>query len=89
MEAFDVWAYKGSDETTDAYAYLRGTNRKADALLAKVDALTAINSKLVDTVAKLAADVGDLDPTTIVTELRQAIESVEVRLDVPDDTTAG
>jgi hypothetical protein len=84
MEAFDVWAYKGTDETTDAYAYLRGTNRKADTVLAKLDALTAVNVKLVDTVATLAAGIGDLDPAAIVAELREAIESVEVRLDVPD-----
>jgi hypothetical protein len=84
MEAFDVWAYKGTDETTDAYAYLRGTNRKADTVLAKLDALTAVNVKLVDTVATLAAGIGDLDPAAIVAELREAIETVEVRLDVPD-----
>lgn len=84
MEPFDVWAYKGTDETTDAYAYLRGTNRKVDTLLAKLDALTAVNVKLVDAVAALAADVGDLDPAAIVAELTSAIESVEVRLDVPD-----
>jgi hypothetical protein len=45
-----------------------------------------VNAQLVETVAKLAADVGDLDPAAIVTELREAIESVEVRLDVPDTT---
>ena len=53
-------------------------------LTAQLDALTTVNTKLVDTVAKLAADLGDLDPAAIVTELRQAIESVEVRLDVPE-----
>ena len=54
-------------------------------LAAQLDALTTVNRQLVDTVAKLAADLGDLDPAAIVTELRQAIESVEVRLDVPDE----
>jgi len=53
-------------------------------LTAQLDALTTVNRQLVDTVAKLAADLGDLDPAAIVTELRQAIESVEVRLDVPE-----
>jgi hypothetical protein len=30
------------------------------------------------------ANVGDLDPAAIVTELRDALESITVRLDVPD-----
>ena len=34
------WAYKGKDETRDAYAYLRGTNADVKALTAKVAALT-------------------------------------------------
>jgi hypothetical protein len=88
VSAFDVWAYKGTGETADAYAYLRTTARNVAGLTSKVDALTAVNANLVDAVAKLAADLGDLDPTTIVTELRQAIESVEVRLDVPDTPPA-
>ena len=82
VSAYDVWAYKGTGETADAYAYLRTTARNVASLTAKVDALTSVNTKLVDTVAKLAADVGDLDPAAIVAELTQAIESVEVRLDV-------
>jgi hypothetical protein len=85
VSAFDVWAYKGTGETADAYAYLRTTARNVAILTAKIDALTSVNTKLVDAVAKLAADLGDLDPAAIVTELRQAIESVEVRLDVPDE----
>lgn len=86
MDPFDVWAYKGSGESTDAYAYLRGTSRNLATLTAKVDALTAVNVKLVDTVAQLVAGIGDLDPAAIVTELRESIESIEVRLDVPDPT---
>lgn len=48
----------------------------------KLAALQAANTKLVDAVAVLAANVGDLDPTAIVTELRDAIESLTVHLDV-------
>jgi hypothetical protein len=77
------WDYKGK-EKYDAYAFLVGTNRKADQMLAEIRALRDVNGRLVDTVAKLAAGLGDLDPAAIVTELREAIESVEVRLDVPD-----
>lgn len=38
--------------------------------------------KLVQAVATLAASVGELDPAAIVTELRDAIEGITVRLDV-------
>lgn len=48
---------------------------------AKLAALQATNDKLVDAVAKLAADVGDLDPAAIITELKAGIENVTVRLD--------
>lgn len=51
---------------------------------AKVTALAEVNTKLVDTVAQLAAGLGDLDPAAIVAELRQSIESVTVHLDVPE-----
>jgi hypothetical protein len=54
---------------------------KANAALA---AQSEANSKLVETVAALVANVGDLDPAAIVTELRDALESITVRLDVPD-----
>lgn len=84
------WQYDGSGKT-DAWALLNSAQAQSTAavkaigtLSAKVDALTSVNSKLVQTVATLAADLGDLDPTSIVAELRQAIESIDVRLDVPD-----
>lgn len=51
---------------------------------AKLDALAKTNAALVDTVAKLAAGLGDLDPAAIVTELKAAIESIDIHLDVPD-----
>jgi hypothetical protein len=86
------WQYYGAKyPDRDAYSFLTNTDANAAksvaglvTLAGKVDALTAVNTKLVDTVAKLAAGIGDLDPAAIVTELREAIESVEVRLDVPD-----
>lgn len=50
----------------------------------KLDALAAANTELVKAVATLAANIGDLDPTAIVTELKDSLESITVRLDVPD-----
>jgi hypothetical protein len=49
---------------------------------AKVAALTEVNTKLVDTVAQLAAGIGDIDPASIVAELKSAIESIDVHLSV-------
>lgn len=53
---------------------------------AKVAALTEANNKLIDTVAQLAAGLGDLDPAAIVTELRAAIEAIDVHIttDLPE-----
>lgn len=51
---------------------------------ARVAALAEANSKLVDAVALLAANVGDLDPAAIVTELKAAIENITIHLDVPE-----
>lgn len=63
-------------------SYLKDTNKRVRGLEKQLAALTAANSKLVDTVARLAAAQADLDPAAIVTELRDAIESLTVRLDV-------
>jgi len=49
---------------------------------ARVAALTEVNTKLVETVAALAANVGDIDPASIVAELKAAIESIDVHLSV-------
>lgn len=49
---------------------------------ARVAALTEANSKLVDAVATLAANIGDIDPATIVAELKSAIESIDIHLSV-------
>lgn len=67
-----------------AASLLVDQGKRLRSLDAKVAALTEVNAKLAGTVAQLAANVGDLDPAAIVAELRTAIESVEVRLDVTD-----
>lgn len=56
--------------------------KRLDKANAALTAQSAVNARLVETVATLAAGVGDLDPAAIVTELRDAIESLTVRLDV-------
>jgi GH25 family lysozyme M1 (1,4-beta-N-acetylmuramidase) len=73
-----------TNPTWQAQSYLKDTNARVRALQASVTTLTAANSKLVDTVAKLAAEQADLDPAAIVAELKQAIESVTIHLDVPE-----
>jgi hypothetical protein len=65
------------------YAHARKAAENSTAILTKLDALTAVNSELVKTVATLAAGIGDLDPAAIVTELKTAIESINIHLDVP------
>lgn len=40
--------------------------------------------ELVKAVATLAANIGGIDPAAIVAELRAAIESIDIHLDVPD-----
>lgn len=49
---------------------------------ARVATLAATNAELVKAVATLAAGLGDLDADRIVAELKAAIESIDVRLDV-------
>lgn len=49
---------------------------------ARVATLAATNAELVKAVALLAAGLGDLDADRIVAELKAAIESIDVRLDV-------
>lgn len=58
------------------------TGKRLRDLQKSLSALQAANTKLVDTVALLASNVAGLDPTAIVTELRDAIESLTVHLDV-------
>lgn len=65
MDPVDVWAYKGKDETRDAYWYQRDTNTLARqarddvrALAARVDALetTGLTPEQADHLAELVAD---------------------------------
>lgn len=62
--------------------------RVAAAVAAKLQPIEAAQNatidKLVGAVATLAANVGGLDPAAIVAELKQAIESITIHLDVPD-----
>jgi GH25 family lysozyme M1 (1,4-beta-N-acetylmuramidase) len=68
------------------YGFLqdRTTQALVKQLAAKVDAQGQTIDQLVKTVATLASNVGGLDPATIVAELKQAIESIHVSLDVTD-----
>lgn len=66
------------------YAHARRASDNTTAILAQLGAQKATIDELVKAVATLAAGVGDLDPAAIVTELKQAIESIDIRLDVPD-----
>jgi hypothetical protein len=65
-------------------AVARRTDQNVTALRTQVSGLQTANDRLAQAVAALAAGVGDLDPAAIVTELRTALESITVRLDVPD-----
>ena len=62
--------------------------RVATAVVAKLQPIEAAQNatidKLVGAVATLAANVGGLDRAAIVAELKQAIESITIHLDVPD-----
>ncbi|MFF3324980.1 hypothetical protein [Streptomyces sp. NPDC002889] len=69
-------------------SYTKDTNARVRAVEKRLDVMATVNKQLVDTVAKLAADVGDLDPAAIVAELTAAIESVDIRLDVADTSTS-
>lgn len=78
-------------------SYLRGTyllDRTTQTLVktlaAKVDAQGQVVDKLVQAVAALTANVGDLDPQTFAEELRQEIANIEVNVEVtpPDAPTA-
>ncbi|WP_060905303.1 hypothetical protein [Streptomyces scabiei] len=73
----------GNDAWTAA-SLLVDQGKRLRSLQADLKALSTVNGELVKAVATLAANVSDLDPTAIVAELRASIESVTVRLDVPD-----
>lgn len=76
VSAFDVWAYKGTGETADAYAYLRTTARNVAALKASVAGLTAA-------VQSLASQLGnDVDTAAVVAAVQQAIRDAVIQVDV-------
>ncbi len=56
LTPYELWAYKGRGETRDAYAYLRSTEAKVDALADKVTSLEQ-RPLTDDQVAKIAAAV--------------------------------
>lgn len=73
----------GNDYWTAA-SLMVDQGKRLRALQKEVGVLAAANAKLVDAVAVLAAGLGELDPAAIITELKAAIESIDIRLDVPD-----
>lgn len=48
VSAYELWAYKGTGEKRDAYAYLRGTDAAVKSLTAQVAALSATLGKLAE-----------------------------------------
>lgn len=68
------------------YGYLQGRDANASVrtLAAKLDTQSQTIDKLVGAVATLSASVGDLDPQTVVAELKAAIKSIDIRLDIPE-----
>ena len=66
-----------TNPTWQPQSYVKDTNARVRSLEKQLTALTKTNSALVDTVG-----IGDLDPAAIVNELKAAIESIHVNLDV-------
>jgi hypothetical protein len=60
------------------------TNNVVRSMKGTVETQAATIDQLVKAVATLAAGLGDLDPAAIVAELTAAIESIDIRFDVPD-----
>lgn len=73
-----------TNPTWQPQSYLKDTNTRVRSLEKQLAALTKTNSALVDTVAKLASGIGTIDPAAIVAELKTAIESIDVHLDVAE-----
>jgi len=77
-----------SDYATNKFwtlqTHVQDQTAKGRATLALATAQKATIDELVKAVATLASNVGGLDPAAIVTELKQAIESINIHLDVPD-----
>ncbi len=70
------WQYKGKDEESDAYAYLRGTNASVKALTTQIAAQTAAISKLVQLVGS------GVNTQQVVDAVEKAIAEAVVRVDV-------
>jgi hypothetical protein len=64
------------------------TRTYGKAILAKLDALQAANSELVKTVAALAANPDVIDVDALVARIEGAIESIDVKLEVPEGEPA-
>jgi hypothetical protein len=81
---FELWAYKGTGQTADAYAYLLNTNSRVAALATQVAGLSAA-------VAAIAAKLGDdVDTAEVVAAVKAAIAAAVVKVDVTvDDLTPG
>lgn len=72
-----------TNPTWQPQSYLKDTNSRVRTLEKTLAALSATNTKLVEAVGTLAANVGDLDPAAVVAELRAELENITIRLDVP------
>ncbi|MFK8850516.1 peptidoglycan recognition family protein [Streptomyces sp. Ac-502] len=70
------WQYRGKDETTDAYAYLRGTNASVKALTMQIAAQTAAISKLAQLVGS------GVNTQQVVDAVEKAIAEAVVKVDV-------
>jgi hypothetical protein len=81
---FELWAYKGTGQTADAYAYLLDSNRRLINLATQVAGLSAA-------VSAIAANLGeDVDTAEVVAAVKAAIAAAVVKVDVTvDDLTPG
>ncbi|MEU9218935.1 peptidoglycan recognition family protein [Streptomyces sp. NPDC048376] len=70
------WAYKGKNEKSDAYAYLRGTKADIAKLATQIAGLTAAVNKL----AQLAGS--GVDTAQVVAAVEKAIADAVVKVDV-------
>lgn len=77
-------ADRQTNPTWQAQSYLKDIGNRVRAMDARTAAQQATIDQLVKAVAQLAAQQADLDPAAIIAELKAAIETVTIRLDVPD-----
>lgn len=74
------WSSPGNDHWAP-WSLQIDTGKRVRSIEQRLRAQQATIDNLVGAVAVLAANVGDLDPAAIVTELRESIESLTFRLD--------